>query len=67
MLSRIQVLLVGLISVSLGVGVALATAALLGAFPSQVVIDGLTAPRGLTPTKDGGLLIAEGGAGRLLK
>ena len=30
-------------------------------------MDGLTAPRGLSPTDDGGLLIAEVGAGRLLE
>jgi hypothetical protein len=31
------------------------------------ILDGLAAPRGLSPTSDGSLLIAEGGAGRLLK
>lgn len=32
-----------------------------------VVVDGLTAPRSLTPTDEGGLLIAEVGAGRILE
>lgn len=35
--------------------------------PSPASVDGLASPRGLTPTSDGSLLIAEGGAGRLLK
>lgn len=34
---------------------------------SPAIMDGLAAPRGLSPTSDGSLLIAEGGAGRLLK
>lgn len=67
MLGAIRRLLTGLVSVSVGVVVALATAAVLGAFTSQVVIDDLTAPRGLTPTQEGGLLIAEVGKGRLLE
>lgn len=50
-----------------GLAVLLATATILGAFSSPVVVTGLTAPRGLTPTEDGGLLIAEVGAGRLLE
>lgn len=52
---------------SVGVLAALITVAALGAFSSPVVVTGLTAPRGLTPTDDGGLLIAEVGAGRLLE
>ncbi|HEY7823141.1 MAG TPA: ScyD/ScyE family protein, partial [Acidimicrobiia bacterium] len=67
MVGAFRRLLTGLLSISLGVVVGLATAALLGAFPSPVVVEGLTAPRGLTPTNDGGLLIAEVGAGRLLE
>ncbi len=67
MLGMIQRLLTSLVSISLGVVVGLATAAALGAFPSPVVVEGLAAPRGLTPTDDGGLLIAEVGAGRLLE
>ncbi len=67
MLGTMQRFLTGLVSVSLGVVVGLATAALLGAFPAPLVVEGLTAPRGLTPTDDGGLLIAEVGAGRLLE
>ena len=67
MLGAIRRFLAGLVSVSAGVVAALATAAALGAFPTPLVIDGLTAPRGLTPTDDGGLLIAEVGAGRLLE
>ena len=50
-----------------GILVLLATAAFLRAFSSPVVVNGLTAPRGLTPTDDGGLLIAEVGKGRLLE
>lgn len=60
-------LLAGLVSVPVGIVVVLVTAAVLGAFTSPIVITGLTAPRGLTPTDDGGLLIAETGAGRLLE
>lgn len=50
-----------------GLAALLVTATLLGAFSSPVVVTGLTAPRGLTATEDGGLLIAEVGAGRLLE
>ena len=35
--------------------------------PAPTVLDGLAAPRGLSPTSDGELLVAEGGAGRLLR
>lgn len=55
------------ISVAVAAPVVLITAAALGAFSSTVVVTGLIAPRGLTPTDDGGLLIAEVGAGRLLE
>jgi hypothetical protein len=67
MLGAIRRFLALLVSVTAGVVAALATAAALGAFPTALVIDGLTAPRGLTPSDDGGLLIAEVGAGRLLE
>jgi hypothetical protein len=40
---------------------------LLATNASPATLDGLTAPRGLTATSDGFLLIAEGGAGRLLR
>lgn len=60
-------LLSALASACTGVVVVLITAALVGAFNPPLVINGLAAPRGLTPTDDGGLLIAEVGAGRLLE
>jgi hypothetical protein len=55
--------------------VALAVSAIVGWLASLALagdtspasLDGLAAPRGLSPTSDGSLLIAEGGAGRLLK
>lgn len=50
-----------------GVVVLLVAATVLSRLDSPLVITGLTAPRGLTPTENGGLLIAEVGAGRLLE
>jgi len=57
------------IVIALIVGIAVTTAFALAASkaPSPTMLEGLVAPRGLTPTQDGGLLIAEGGAGRLLE
>ena len=57
------------IAIALIVGIAITAAVSLVASraPSLAILEGLIAPRGLTPTRDGGLLIAEGGAGRLLE
>lgn len=56
------------IAIALLVGIATAAAFALPArtLPPPALLEGLVSPRGLTPTDDGGLLIAEGGAGRLL-
>jgi hypothetical protein len=50
-----------------GAVVLLVAATVLSRLDSPLVVTGLTAPRGLTPTENGGLLIAEVGAGRLLE
>lgn len=54
------------IALLLGVATAAAIALVARTPPPLALLEGLAAPRGLTPTDDGGLLIAEGGAGRLL-
>lgn len=56
-----------LVAASVGLLAAVSTAAILGSLASPLVVTGLTAPRGLTPTDEGGLLIAEVGTGRLLE
>jgi hypothetical protein len=47
--------------------VVLLGSAIFGPSSNPVMVTGLSAPRGLTPTEEGGLLIAEVGAGRLLE
>lgn len=55
------------IALIVGIVVTAALTLVVSRAPSLATLEGLVAPRGLTPTGDGGLLIAEGGAGRLLE
>ena len=55
------------VGLAIGAVVAWLASVRLAANVSPATLEGLAAPRGLTPISDGSLLIAEGGAGRLLK
>lgn len=63
-LAKRPVAAVALVAAGLAAGLALL---MLAPSDAPASLGGLVAPRGLTPTADGALLVAEGGAGRLLR
>ena len=55
------------VAMAVGALAGLAVSIPFGSTHEPTVLEGLTAPRGLTPLPDGALLIAEGGSGRILR